>query len=54
MLQGQDLDLGHSVDLAVDPAAKADRIEHASCNRSAGATLGNTIERLAPSRDWWG
>lgn len=36
MLPGQDLDLGHSVALAVDPSSKADRIEHSSCNRSAG------------------
>ena len=35
MLRGQALDLGHSVDLRVDPSSRADRIEHASCNRGA-------------------
>jgi hypothetical protein len=34
MLVGQALDLGHSVDLRVDPRARGDRIEHASCNRA--------------------
>lgn len=29
----QDLDAGHSVDLKVNPNARADRLEHASCNR---------------------
>ncbi len=54
MLKGQDLELGHSEDVALNPDAKGDRIEHARCNESAGATLRNTLERLAPSRDWWG
>lgn len=52
MLRGQDLDLGHSVDLAVDPNAKGDQIEHASCNRSAGAKLGGKVAKLRPSRKW--
>jgi hypothetical protein len=34
MLRGQALDLGHSVDLRVDPRARGDRIEHAHCNRA--------------------
>jgi len=33
MRPDQDLDLGHSVDLRLDPHARGDRIEHASCNR---------------------
>lgn len=37
MLPGQDLDLGHTVARSVDPTSRADRIEHAHCNRSAGA-----------------
>jgi hypothetical protein len=36
MLPGQALDLGHRVARAVDPHCRADRMEHASCNRSAG------------------
>lgn len=35
MLPGQDLDLGHSIPLRIDPTSRADRIEHASCNRGA-------------------
>lgn len=41
MLEGQALDWGHSEDLAANPHARADRMEHASCNRAAGAQLGN-------------
>ena len=52
MLMGQDLDLGHTVDVAVDPNSKADRVEHASCNRSAGGKLGQQRARLKPSRKW--
>ena len=33
MLPGQQLDAGHSVDLRTNPNAKADRLEHAGCNR---------------------
>jgi hypothetical protein len=40
MLPGQELDLGHSTDRAVDPSAAGDRIEHASCNRAAGGRAG--------------
>lgn len=49
MFDWQDLDLGHSVDAAVDPNAKGDRIEHRSCNRSAGAELANS-RRMGPRR----
>ncbi len=31
----QDLDAGHSQDLRVNPHARADRLEHAACNRGA-------------------
>lgn len=34
LLLSQDLDAGHSVDLRIDPNAKADRLEHAPCNRA--------------------
>lgn len=37
MLEGQALDLGHSTARATDVDARGDRIEHAHCNRSAGA-----------------
>ena len=37
MERGQQLDLGHSVARSVDPTSRGDRIEHATCNRSAGA-----------------
>lgn len=37
LLPGQDLDLGHAVARSVDPASRGNRIEHAHCNRSAGA-----------------
>lgn len=52
MLRGQDLDLGHSTDLAYDPQAIGDRIEHASCGRSAGAVLGSKLRKFRPSRKW--
>lgn len=35
MVEGQALDLGHSTALRVDVSARADRIEHADCNRGA-------------------
>ena len=34
MLPGQALDAGHSVDLRDNRQARADRLEHASCNRA--------------------
>lgn len=52
MLRGQDLDLGHTEDLAVNPAAKGDRIEHADCNRAAGGRLGHRRRLMKPSRAW--
>lgn len=35
MVRGQALDLGHTVPLMVDRNSRADRIEHAACNRGA-------------------
>jgi hypothetical protein len=56
MLETDELDLGHSVDKAIDPYALGDRIEHADCNRSAGGSLGaqlrNRQDRYRPSRSW--
>ncbi|WP_221585568.1 hypothetical protein [Microbacterium sp. G2-8] len=52
MLASDDLDLGHTIDHALDSHAVGDRIEHASCNRSAGAKLKSTLERYKPSRIW--
>jgi len=56
MFETDDLDLGHSEDLAINPHAVGDRIEHADCNRAAGARLGNALKaretRYAPSREW--
>lgn len=60
MLRGQKLQFGHSVDVALDPLAKADRFEHADygdCpeggNSAAGARLGLDLRDLRPSRDWF-
>lgn len=52
MLETDELDLGHSVDKAIDSNAVGDRIEHASCNRSAGAELKARLSRYKPSRVW--
>ncbi len=56
MFDTDDLDLGHSVDVALDPHAVGDRIEHAHCNRSAGGRLGYDLNlaesRYRPSRVW--
>lgn len=52
MLRGQELDLGHSEDLALNPGAKGDRIEHADCNRAAGGRLGHYLRQMRPSRTW--
>lgn len=52
MLKGEELDLGHSTDLADDPTAVGDRIEHASCNRKAGAEAQQHRRKYAPSRRW--
>ncbi len=35
MLPGQALDYGHTLARAQNPTARADRVEHAHCNRSA-------------------
>jgi hypothetical protein len=37
MTEDQALDLGHEVAVHDDPSSRADRIEHATCNRGAGA-----------------
>ena len=52
MLRGQEVDAGHSVDLAFDPEAVADRLEHASCGRRAGQALSTQRAKFAPSRKW--
>lgn len=54
MYEGQSLDLDHSVPVALGGGAEpGDRMAHASCNRSAGATLGNRLRRVViRSRDW--
>ena len=52
MLRGQALDFGHVDDLALNPSAKAERVEHAECNRRAGQALGRQLLDLAPSRQW--
>lgn len=52
MLKGQDLDLGHSVDVADGNTGPGDRIEHASCNRSDGAAAQQKRSQFNPSRQW--
>lgn len=52
MFPWQRLDGGHTVDRVIDPHAKADRLEHESCNRSAGARAGQRARTLNPSRKW--
>lgn len=52
MLKGQRLHLGHTVDLAIDPQSKGDRIEHGDCNEGAGGKLANERVKFAPSREW--
>jgi hypothetical protein len=60
---GQEWDVGHAIDLVKDPhqshtragvrAAIRDgmlRPEHRSCNRSAGAALGNRLRKRNPAR----
>ena|ERR1700754_1486669 len=42
MLPGQALDLDHTTPLVLG-GVQGDRIAHASCNRSAGARLGNLL-----------
>jgi hypothetical protein len=52
MMPWQELDAGHGTAVTVDRRAKADAIEHASCNRSAGGKLGNARAQFRPSRSW--
>lgn len=53
MRRGQKLDFAHAdEDLAMNPAAKATEIQHASCNRKDGLLLGQRIRDLNPSRIW--
>lgn len=52
MVQGQALDLDHSTPVVLGGDGAGDRIAHASCNRSAGATLGNQLRGRRASRDW--
>lgn len=37
ILPGQRLDYGHTIARSIDPTSRANRVEHAHCNRSAGA-----------------
>lgn len=41
----QKLDAGHVVSRALGGGRGPRRLEHANCNRSAGATLGNSMRR---------
>jgi hypothetical protein len=43
MQEWEDLDLDHSVPRVLGGGEVGDRITHAKCNRSAGATLGNRM-----------
>lgn len=53
MLRGQKLDLDHSRPFARGNTGPGDRMTHASCNRSKGASEGNRRRRRRPSsRDW--
>ena len=53
MYEDQALDLDHSTPVVLGGGAQpGDRMAHASCNRSAGATLGNQLRGNRASRDW--
>lgn len=52
ILKGMKVDAGHSTDVVIDPASKADRGEHEHCNRSAGGKLGSRRKKFRPSRSW--
>jgi hypothetical protein len=39
MVVGEALDYGHTTDRVMAPDARADRVEHATCNREAGGKL---------------
>jgi hypothetical protein len=43
MTTDQELQAGHTLDRALHPGSKADRLEHATCNLSAGGRLGAAI-----------
>lgn len=43
MYPTQNLQLGHTVDRALDPTSRADRLEHAGGNLAAGGRLGAMI-----------
>ena len=49
MLRGQVLQLGHTVDLALNPRAVGDRIEHQACNQKAGARTRNALAKYRVS-----
>lgn len=60
MFRSQDLDLDHSIPRALG-GTKGDRLAHRSCNRAAGARLGNqrraaaraaSVRTLRTSRVW--
>jgi hypothetical protein len=51
MWKTEPLDLDHSTPLALG-GTTGDRIVHAVCNRSAGATLGNRLRGRRGSQDW--
>lgn len=52
MHEWQALDLDHAVPLVLGGSEVGDRITHARCNRSTGATLGNRLRGNRASRDW--
>jgi len=52
MLPDQALDLDHTTPVILGGGEAGDRITHARCNRSAGATLGNQLRGNRASRDW--
>jgi len=54
MLPGQDLDLGHTDDIAHGGADSPRRIEHAHCNRQAGQAVSAKRRKRQPinTRRW--
>jgi hypothetical protein len=53
MLEGQALDLDHTLPVILGGGGEpGDRMVHASCNRSSGATLGNRMRGNRASQDW--
>lgn len=53
MAAGQALDLDHSTPLVLGGQGVGDRIVHASCNRAAGAAVGNRLRGNRPTRRWY-